>query len=352
MATTLLSPVVLPEALHGQRLKVDAAPMTMIGQDQVDAADLQVITNATRLPDGHIVVGNRGDHALFLFDAKGAFVRRTARKGRGPGEVNGLSFLYRCGDRIYTHDTMGGRVQEFTLDLTYRRAFRFAVDPFRTACNDRQQFVQMGWESDKAMVDGPFRPTVDYLLAGADSLKGTLLGRFPGSERFANEPLPLGKQPRVAISSDRVFIALSDSLHVQVFDRTGKPLAPYRAAWTPVSSSDADWKAEMERDIAQFGEALRKPIEASYQKKARPKTLPATRDIIADALGNLWVQAFPRGGSAPVTWTVFDSKGAVTARISLPSSLDVVEIGRDYLLGLAHHPDNDFPEVRVYRVTR
>jgi hypothetical protein len=66
----------------------------------------------------------------------------------------------------------------------------------------------------------------------------------------------------------------------------------------------------------------------------------------------VWVQSYPSSREATVTWTVFRPNGTVAARLSLPATLDVFEIGRDYLLGQRIDADTDVPEVHLYRVTR
>jgi hypothetical protein len=307
-------------------------------------------------------VGNRGDYALLVFDAKGQFVKKVARKGQGPGEVEYLLSLQRCGDAIYTRDINGDRVQEFGTDLTVKRAFRFAGQTYRIACNAKGQFVHMGWDENRTIRGGVYRPTSRYWITPPDSTAGVTLGVFPGSERFGSTgsngkvtgtaPLVLGREPRVAIGPDAAYLALADSLSLLVFDLAGKPKPALRAAFTPVATSDADVETEIERQVAALGEQMRKPMTATLRQMPRPKSLPATRDLLVDALGLVWVQSYPSAGQRAVTWTVFRPTGAVVARVSLPVGLEVFEIGRDYLLAQVINEDTSVPEVHLYPVAR
>lgn len=75
--------------LPAQSIRVGSAPSVRIGTDEQLAAFITAVAGAVRMPNGQIVVGNRGgDHALLVFDGRGRFVRAMARKGQGPGEVD------------------------------------------------------------------------------------------------------------------------------------------------------------------------------------------------------------------------------------------------------------------------
>ena len=78
-----------------------------------------------------------------------------------------------------------------------------------------------------------------------------------------------------------------------------------------------------------------------------PEALPAYDDMVVDWADRLWVRSYPRGDSASTMWYVFDSTGAMIDQVGLPMSLDVMEIGPDYVLG-RHLDPNDAPEVRLY----
>jgi hypothetical protein len=70
---------------------VSPQPPLTIGSDEGDAAvNLQTIVFASRLPDGGVVIGDRGDFSLLFFGPTGKPLRSVARKGSGPGEVTFL----------------------------------------------------------------------------------------------------------------------------------------------------------------------------------------------------------------------------------------------------------------------
>ncbi len=68
-----------------------------------------------------------------------------------------------------------------------------------------------------------------------------------------------------------------------------------------------------------------------------PETFPAFDQILADALGNLWIQEYDLPGQErpDPLWTVFDEEGRVLGFVETPSGLRIYEIGEDYILGRA-----------------
>src|SRR5688572_24413356 len=55
---------------------VSSAPILTLGRGEVDSNDVfTAVVGATRLPDGRILVGDRGDFSLHLFSAEGTHLR-------------------------------------------------------------------------------------------------------------------------------------------------------------------------------------------------------------------------------------------------------------------------------------
>lgn len=330
-------------------------PTVRIGTGEQAALSLAAPAGATRLPNGNIVVGDLAEYAIREFTPTGALVKRYARKGKGPGEVGYLAPLLRCGSALVAND-ITGPLSIFQLDGTFQRAFRVPTQTYRIACNAGLQFVVMGWAADRDMKAGAYRPNVRYWLARADTNIEISLGMMPGGDRWresgGDRPLPLGREPRVAISAARAYIALADRLEVLVFDLSGQPLPALTAPAVRVRVAKADVEAEREREVASMGERARTMLERSYAMIRMPEFLPATRDLLIDASGDVWVQHYPSAASPTVRWTVFSPSGKVRATIAMPTALEVYEIGADYVLGRYLDPDEQAPEVRVYRLTR
>lgn len=360
----------VPVLVHGQRVAqwtVDATPGVTIGQDDANADELVTIgAGATRLPDGNILVGDRGEFALRIFTPAGRLVRKFGRRGQGPGEVEYLKALLRCGDSLLTLDLSANRVSVFSLDGSYVRSFRFGSPqagrpPYNSACSRQGLLVHHGWETMLDVKPGVFRPTVPYWLTGMDSSVRAQLGSFPGAERYGltlngqlrgTRPLPLGKQPVIALGSSRVYVGTADRNEVLVFDTRGAALAPVRWNGAPRETTSDDIRYAMELEIAANGERSRAGTERAYAELPLPKTLPAYAALVVDTDDNLWVRDYPRPKAPTVRWSVFDPAGRLIAAVDVPTYLQVYEIGRDYILGRFLDPDESIPQIRQYRLNR
>ena len=349
------------------RWTINAQPVITIGQSDADTNALFVaVAGATRLPNGRILVGDRGEFTLRLFSPNGKQERAFGRKGSGPGEVNYLKSMLRCGDSVFTVDIDGNRTSVFSLDGKFVRMFRFGSPqagrpPYDTACNAGGVFTHLGWEVAAQMRGGAYRPDVPYWLSAADSAVRHVVGTFPGSERFAlvidgqlrgTRPLPLGRQPTFALGDDRLYIGSADSYEIKSFDLSGKPLTTIRAAVSPRAVTDDDIEYAREIEIATSGERARQGIEQLWTTMPIPKTAPAHAALRVDHSGNLWVQDYPRAKAPMVTWRVFGRSGSPVAHVELPAHLTVFEIGADYVLGRYLDPEESIPQVRLYRLTR
>jgi hypothetical protein len=369
-AVALVSITLADASAQAVRWTLAAEPSVTLGLDDSNpAALLQTVVSATRLPDGSILVGDRGDFALKLFGRDGTYQRSFARKGGGPGEVRYLGAMYRCGDSVYTYDIEEGhRFSVFSLDGRYARAFRFRTPPgqqvpYHSACNSAGRFVHIGWEARDKIRPGIHRSQVPVWLSRGDSTAPQAVDSVPGSERWGltrggqlvgSRPLPLGKQPVLGIGSASLFVGTADRFQIRAYDFAGRRLADLQRHEAPVAVSRADIRDEVERAVAASpaGEARRAVIEQAYAEITFPTTLAAYRQLVVDAGDFVWVRAFPRGTGDTALWSVFAPSGRLVAEVAVAKHLEVFEIGGDYVLGRYFDPAEAVPQVRLYRLTR
>ncbi|HEX6050496.1 MAG TPA: hypothetical protein VFZ21_14550 [Gemmatimonadaceae bacterium] len=70
------------------RWTIDPQPVVTIGQSEANTnAIFTAVVGATRLPDGRILAGDRGDFTVRLFSPNGKFERAFGRKGSGSSTV-------------------------------------------------------------------------------------------------------------------------------------------------------------------------------------------------------------------------------------------------------------------------
>ncbi|MGQ0640664.1 MAG: hypothetical protein ACT4P6_07820 [Gemmatimonadaceae bacterium] len=346
---------------------LDAKPLLVLGNSESDSTAFAAVVGATRLPNGNILVGDRSAYALRLFGTDGKHLRDFARKGSGPGEITYLRFLLRCGDSLFTMDVQNGhRVAVFTRDGRYERTYRFgspqaASVPYASVCNSNRVFAHYGWELQNSMKGGTFRALVPFWISGPDSSVRRVIGDFPGSERFGlvvkgqfrgTRPLPLGKEPAIAIGGDRVYIGTADRYEIAAFDFTGRRVATISKPNVNLAVTQADIDYSIDQETAGRGDSIRARVASSYAQITLPKTVPAYAAMVVDREDLLWVQDYPRPQTPLVRWSIFDRSGTAVAESRVPTHLRILEVGRDYVLGSYLDPEEAVPEVRLYRLAR
>src|SRR3954469_25907715 len=84
-------------AAQGRPWSIDPKPALTLGSVNQDVLFGAGLVGAVKLPDGRILVGDRGDFSLKIFDVQGKLVKSLGRKGSGPGEMGYLASLWHCG---------------------------------------------------------------------------------------------------------------------------------------------------------------------------------------------------------------------------------------------------------------
>jgi hypothetical protein len=348
--------------------RVDPVPLLTIGRDEPDNIDatFERITGATRLADGSLLVADLGDWPLKLYGADGKFVRRVARKGTGPGEIEYLARLYRCGDRLFTQDIASRRISEFSLDGRYLSDFRFQVlpgqqVPYISACDERGRFAHLGWGALSNPVAGYHRDTVPVWLSATPDGAPQFVDSIASSERWGRtmqgrivgtRPLPLGRQPSIAFGPGGLYIATGDAFEVLVYDTSGARLTPHRLSDSVAAVTPADVRDHIEAQVAEEGEQRRASVEREFGEITYPQRHAAITALVVDREGLLWLRSFVPPTAESVTWRVLDQNGAEVARVSLPRRMQLFEIGRDYVLGRELDVVEGVPVLKLLRLDR
>jgi hypothetical protein len=107
---------------------------------------------------------------------------------------------------------------------------------------------------------------------------------------------------------------------------------------------------------ARFAQLLERAVFA--------ERLPSFGAMIVDKAGNLWIQRYDYHSvfrtpgpvrtqtmTVPSRWDVIDTQGRWLTTVDLPARFTPVEIGADYVAGLARDED-EIEQVRVYRLRK
>jgi hypothetical protein len=326
------------------------------GEPQIGSAE-----GVTRLPDGSVLVADRGLFALRWFDSTGTLVRSVGREGKGPGEFEYIARLFRCGDSVFVNEiTKAKPWLVFTLDGTMAREFAFdspqGISTYRTTCNSRGQFLHMGWERIRDMEPGRRRGMVPYWISGADGISTATLGDLPGSERLVSpngsRPHPLGREPVLAIGQDRAYVGTADSFTVRTFTLNGEPLESLRYDDTDLRTTPDDIERYKYLDTVGRSNARKESALRDWATLEFPPTVPAYDRLLVDARDHVWVRRLPRGIGADAEWIVFAPDGAPASRVTLPGDLTVYEVGDEYIAGIRTDAADGGQIVEVYSLRR
>ena len=314
--------------------------------------------DARRLPDGSIVVADAGSAAIHVFARDGGVVRRLARRGGGPGELQGEVALAVRGDTVLALGRLPFSRDEITVyaaDAGYVRR-----DPPPTA-GVRPVTMEDALASGALLVrrgslfqalTTPLDPAVlradsityGVAIAGEDSVTWLPSVRRGWSVVFpwAGGPIPHSSAPfpqrggtHVAASGDRVWVVDGESGSVRAFDAAGREVASSRLPLEPVPHDAAALDRRRDSELRGATRALDSArIRAQWGSDHRPATAPLAAEAHGDSEGGVWIRLWDADVDAPQSFLVLDRDGRAVARATVPAGLDVQHVGRDFVLGV------------------
>jgi hypothetical protein len=312
--------------------------------------------------DSEVVVADRGYRQLQYYSRRGDLLRTAGRDGDGPGEFRYLGRMQRCGDSLHVQELQRREVMIFGIEGGYARSYplggpdpRFNL-PYKLACGPTGSVIANGWDTIRVREWSRVRAPVPYWLVDADGVVGPVLGSWPGSERLSGPngsgPHPLGKEPVLAFGRTRIYLGTADSFAIEVFALDGTPLEPIAKPSVELATSEADIARHRLLDTLGKDDAARSRAIRDWERFEYPPTVPAYTALLVDRDDNLWVRAFPRSTENLVRWVVFDPTGMEIGSVDLPATLEVFDIGGDWVLGIETRLDDGGQRVRMYRLHR
>ena len=341
---------------RGWHLAVE--PELVIGE-ATDDPDLLVAQamGAVRLDDGAVVLADQ-ETRLRWFDAEGSLLLDAGGKGEGPGEFEFIFRIDRCADDRLHVTAPGDQISVYTLagEFQNRTTWDFAVGPHQTACDRQGNVVATGLGGFPQDIPATgamlHRADTELMILPAGEQESFNVRPVPSAERvwFARGafPHPFGRMTLVAIGSGSVYMGLAETFEIEVFDLDGQLTRRIRRADLVPQAVAID---DLERLADLEPERLSDSALESARQADLPPTFPAYDRLVVDPTGALWVRNFRRAGAAEARWSVFEDSGAWLGDVVVPSRLQVLEIGADYVLGI-WRDELDEESVRVYALLK
>lgn len=331
--------------------QVASEPTLRIGTEGVPEAEFSRIAGLATSTAGDIVVADGGSSELRVFSQRGQFLRSLSRSGSGPGEMQTITWFGHSGDSLFVADGMSGTVSTFTVGdgFVTRQRFEGGLPLVRARLRSGTFIVEPNvMRRMHVKLDEVSRDTVRVGLvadpAHADSIEW--LGSFPGNSFFgyrhsqvadglAGSFYTLGGQVVSGASGDRVWIGDSALDSIAIYDSGGQLVA--HAVWPdpPESWDAATVDGTMKAALAKVDTPDQvSRVRTLYEAKLRPAHQPFFTSFLAGPSGDMWIERFRLDENEPRSFVVFDSRGAVVTRVSLPAGLEPKEISEDFVLGV------------------
>lgn len=333
--------------------RVDPEPLLDLAESGTgDPHNFYQVRDVKRLPDGGIVVVNRGSNEIRTFSADGSFVGAAGGHGEGPGEFTNLQQVEVVGDSLLARD-IRSRVTLFGRDLQHIRTMQI-VDDVTDIRHVGDGTLIVRAVTHYPEVYGVIRPPEVLLSYDVEGVRLDSIGPTPGSEMYVAEMLsgpPLfGKESVLDTHGGRIFTGSSDEMQIKEISASGETvrilrIPDYALALTPDQVA-VERNARLDIPLPPGVTSLPPFFVQAIEDMPSPETRPAYADILVDPTVAVWLRPFlgqsERGG--PEHWVVLASDGAWLGSVEIPASFRVTEVGEDEILGVwtseldVHHP--------------
>ncbi|MCY3547545.1 MAG: hypothetical protein OXH49_11760 [Gemmatimonadetes bacterium] len=342
------------------RWRVDPEPLLDLAESGTgDPHNFYQVRDVKRLPDGGIVVVNRGSNEIRTFSADGSFVGAAGGHGEGPGEFTNLQQVEVVGDSLLARD-IRSRVTLFGPDLQHIRTMQIDDDVTDVRyLGDGRLIVRA--VTHYPDVYGVIRPPEVLLAYDLEGVRRDSIGGTPGSEMYVAEMLsgpPLfGKESVLDVHEGRIVTGSSDRMQIETLSPNGDTVRIVRIPDFPLAlTADqvaVERNARLDIPLPAGVTSLPPFFVQAIEDMPSPETRPAYADMLVDPTCAVWLRPFlgqsERGG--PERWVVLGAGGAWLGSVETPADFRVTEVGVDEILGV-WTSELDVQHPQVWRLRR
>jgi hypothetical protein len=340
---------------------VAATPSLEIGTPDGDENDqLFQVRDVARLSDGRFVVLNAGTSNVRIYSPSGEHLSTIGRAGAGPGEFRFPRQLWITpGDSIIVGDLDREHVFDPAGSIVISRAYGASAPRDRYPDGSLLSLVYAASENPTDM--GQLRPRQavtrwSFELSSSDTLvqlsgDDTYRVSFDGSG-ISQFTLPFGHQRLLTLANGQIYTSDGSELEVAVLDDRGNWIRRIRGSADPVPVTP-EAIAQYERTLLESARSdeWQRRYSRLFREWTYPRYQPTHDRQLVDHEGAIWLRRFQTAGTQATAWTVFSNDGRWLGDVQLPEGLNVMEIGSDYILGVATD-EAGVEYVRTYALAR
>ncbi|MGV3709865.1 MAG: hypothetical protein ACO1Q7_13605 [Gemmatimonas sp.] len=337
------------------------------------------VGTATRLQDGRIVVGERADVHLRIYDSTGKHLKTVGKRGSSAGEFTDIGLISRL-----PGDTLAVESMQYTSVFAPNGDFirKVTYGPFEPGLLQTPFTAVLGRFDDGSVVVGDLPQgrrggrgaarwvdSSTLLLVDASGALIRAIDRVPSVSFGANVNAPtrltFGPELVQASTGGRVLLGFGDAYTLSEYDSSWTLRRIIRRAWKPTPLTTADITTYVDAWMNQWSTdkgAVRERDRLARLNASYPDALPAFVDLLVAPSGEIWLRDPElRGASncgcltgvtaAPSRWSVFDSSGRWLGTVQMPQQFTPAEVGRDYVLG-SQRDAKDIVRVVMYRIVK
>ena len=312
---------------------------------------LHWVADATKLPDGRIVVANGGTEEVRMFDGDGQHLTTLGGEGEGPREFMSLGGVGQWqGDSIAAWYAGILGISIFDYEGVFGRSIFLRSEQSVNWLRPRPEAVrQDGTLLSRRVLDDESRSAVVEIWDGGGLLSASL-GRHPGEEIIFTTDgrgntllthIAYGRWLVTGLWGDLVVVSPTSRYEIRAYREDGTLDRIVRRDHEPRAPTEADRAPYVEDQMIhilatpELPEQIVEEARSHFLGVPLAETFPAFTSVMTDAAGNLWVEEyeFPLEDRPGVLWTVFDPAGQVLGFVETPEGLEIFEIGEDYILG-------------------
>lgn len=353
---------------------LSSTPVVVIGDVTSPGHELYRVVDATKRPDGGLIVLNAGTNEIRVFDSTGELIDTFGREGEGPGEYQGIRGIRGDGSGGYwIYDPTAGRVthldENFDVIDTRRVGYDLSAGvpvpsrfrPFEDGTIPIARGLLAMMEA-YTRTPGHHRDSLSLSVHRAGTLQEVV--RLSRGQTFSarvgtsgiTRPIPFGETAVYGSGPRSFVVGTSHSTQFAVLDGRGQLIKTVEAQGELRRATPRDWsrfqdelRAQYESEFRIRGIAVdREPVLDKFLAETRRGAdFPLFDAATIDDLGRVWVREYSLRD--PVRrWQVLDENGLV-AVLDIPAEWEVMEFGDSHVVVLLKD-EFEVESVRVYAI--